>query len=59
MGNLAETFRAQGDLEGALLLRKCLLGQRKIRGEKHPDTIATAEFLMRLEARPQASRPSG
>jgi hypothetical protein len=58
MNNLAATLLAQGDHAGALrLLRQCLSGRRKVLGEDHPDTAATAEFLRRYEAQPQAAPP--
>jgi hypothetical protein len=59
MNNLALTLRAQGDLDGALrLLRKCLSGRRKVLGENHSNTAATAEVLKLSEAQPQAEPPS-
>jgi hypothetical protein len=44
-----------GDREGAIrLLRKCLAGRRKVLGENHPDTVAAAENLSKLEEQQQA-----
>jgi Tetratricopeptide repeat len=49
MGNLAVILLQTGDREGAIrLLRKCLAGRRKVLGENHPDTLATAEYLKKL-----------
>ncbi len=60
MNNLAVVLYESNNLEDALrLLRKCLLGRRKVLGENHPDTLATAESLMRVEAQTQDSQPSG
>jgi hypothetical protein len=42
-----------------LLPCNCLSGRRKVIGEDHPGTIATAELLGRLEAELQAEPPSG
>jgi hypothetical protein len=51
MNNLAIFLSEVGDLESALqLLRQCLSGRHKVLGENHPDTVATAELLKRLEA---------
>ena len=60
MNNLAVLLFEAGDRESALrLLRECLLGRRKALGENHPDTVATAELLTRLEAQAQPSQPGG
>jgi len=55
MGNLAALLARTGDREGAIrLLRKCLAGRRKVLGENHPDTVAAAENLSKLEEQQQA-----
>jgi hypothetical protein len=59
MSNLAETLWAEADHVGALqLFRESLAGRRKVLGEDHPDSVATAEFLKRLETRLLAESPS-
>ncbi len=58
MNNLAASlFEASDREEGLQLLRKCLQGRREVLGENHPDTIATAQLLTRLEAQAQAIQP--
>jgi hypothetical protein len=48
---LGLVLRDLGEMESALaLLRRCFDGRRKALGENHPDTLATAESLKRLEA---------
>ena len=50
MFNLALTLLDMGEKDAALdLLRKSLAGQCKVLGHQHPDTMAAAEFLARLE----------
>ena len=51
MWNLTFTLHDAGEADAAVrLLRKCLAGQRKVLGDNHPDTVAAAEFLSRLES---------
>ena len=60
MRNLGILLAESGDLEGALqLLRNSLTGQSKLLGEKHPDTVATAELFRRVEAQAHTGQPSG
>jgi hypothetical protein len=59
MNNLAFLLDRAGDHEDAIrLLGKCLSGRRKVLGEDHPDTVATAEYLRKLEEQQQAAPPS-
>ena len=50
MWNLGLTLLDVEEVDAALaMLRRCLDNRRKILGDQHKNTIATAEFLMRVE----------
>ena len=51
MKSVALMLHQAGDMEGALrLLRKCVIGRRKIFGNEHARTVVAADLLKRLEA---------
>jgi hypothetical protein len=57
MGNLAITLLEIGEYVTALpLLLRCLAGKRKVLGDHHPDTIATANVLAHAAAEVQKQR---
>jgi hypothetical protein len=46
MNNLAVTLRDLGDVDGALKLQEqTLAGSRRVRGDDHPDTLASMKAL--------------
>ena len=49
MNNLADTLRAQGDLNGARELQEKVLEiRRRILGEEHPDTLTSMNNLAEI-----------
>jgi len=54
MNNLAETFRAQGDMEGARKIQEQVLEiRRRVLGAEHPDTLAAMRIYLEEPFNPE------